>query len=196
MSGDTSLNVAVIIGSTRHDRFGPTPAGWITECARQHGDLNVDVIDLKDAALPDTLAGDDENAPVPEAVQALAPRLAQAHAFVVVTPVYNRSFPAPLKTAIDWFYEEWQAKPVGFVSYGGAGGGLHAVEQLRSVFNELHAPTIRNTVSIANYWDCVDERGDAIDPQSLDRSAKSFFDQLTWWAHALREARAARAYPA
>src|SRR3712207_7845945 len=40
----------------------------------------------------------------------------------VITPEYNHSFPAPLKSAIDWHFTEWQAKPVGVVSYGGVGG--------------------------------------------------------------------------
>jgi hypothetical protein len=42
----------------------------------------------------------------------------RADAFVVVTPEYNRTFPASLKQAIDFAYDEWQAKPVAFVSYG------------------------------------------------------------------------------
>ena len=43
---------------------------------------------------------------------------------------------------------EWQAKPIGFVSYGGLSGGLRAVEQLRQVFAELHAMTVRDSVSL------------------------------------------------
>ena len=38
--------------------------------------------------------------------------------------------------------QEWRAKPVGFVCYGGLSGGLRAVEQLRIVFAELHTVTI------------------------------------------------------
>ncbi|GAB3832488.1 hypothetical protein GCM10027610_024720 [Dactylosporangium cerinum] len=84
----------------------------------------------------------------------MGPRLTAADAFVVVTPEYNRSFPAPLKTAIDWFYEEWHAKPVTFVSYGRESGGLHATAQLRQVFNELQTVTMRNTVSLPAIGSC------------------------------------------
>ncbi|QVQ51276.1 NAD(P)H-dependent oxidoreductase [Spiractinospora alimapuensis] len=194
MPTDNPLNIAVIIGSTRTDRFCPTPAKWIAKRARQRGDLNVDVIDLKDAALPEILAGDDENAPTPAPVKALQPRLAEADAFIVVTPVYNRGYPASLKNAIDWYFEEWSAKPVGFVSYGGIGGGLSAVEQLRAVFNEVHAATIRNTISFDNYWDRFDDNGETTDGVSLEGAAKSFMDQLNWWAYALRDARNQRPF--
>jgi hypothetical protein len=73
----------------------------------------------------------------------VSPRLTSAEAFVIITPEYNHSFPASLKNLIDWHYTQWQAKPIGFVSYGGLGGGLRAVEQLRQVFAELHAMTER-----------------------------------------------------
>jgi hypothetical protein len=65
-------------------------------------------------------------------------RIAEADAAVVVTPDYNRGFPAFLKAAIDWHYTERQAQPVGFVGY--SGGGLPAIEQLRQVFGEGAPP--------------------------------------------------------
>lgn len=196
MSGNDRLRVAVIIGSTRKDRFCTIPANWIAEEANKRGDLDVEVIDLLDADLPVIFGGDDENEPLPQEVSAVSPRLAEADAFIVVTPVYNRSFPASLKNAIDWFFDEWSAKPVGFVSYGGVGGGLHAVEHLRSVFNEVHAATIRNIISFANCWDRFDDQGRLTEPEAAGGAAKAFLDQLTWWAVALRDARTKHPYEA
>src|SRR3954452_10012429 len=142
MHDNHRLRLAIIIGSTREGRFAPTVARWFGEQADRRDDLTVDVVDLAEAQLPDTLT----NTPGPK-VEALRQRLSGAEAFVVVTPEYNRSFPASLKNAIDWYSKEWRAKPVAFVSYGGIAGGLRAVEQLRQVFTELHAVTIRDTVS-------------------------------------------------
>lgn len=76
-------------------------------------DLHVDVVDL---------AGDQ---------LAVTGSLDAADAFVVVTPEYNHSFPAPLKAMIDGHVVQWRAKPVAFVSYGGISGGLRAVEHTR-----------------------------------------------------------------
>ncbi|WP_405607214.1 NAD(P)H-dependent oxidoreductase [Streptomyces sp. NBC_01511] len=194
MSINEPLRVALIVGSTRTDRFGPTPAHWIAERAREHGGIDVDYIDLLEARLPETLPGDDEKAPRPGPVVALGVRLAAADAFIVVTPVYNRGYPASLKTAIDWFFDEWSAKPVGFVSYGGVGGGLHAVEQLRQVFNEVHAATIRHTIGFANFWERFDDRGEPVERAETHTAAQRFLDQLLWWGEALREARGRRPY--
>jgi NAD(P)H-dependent FMN reductase len=192
---DPPLRVAVLVGSTREGRLGSTVANWFVGEARQRDDLAVDVIDLAEAALPATPARE----PSPEVARVLAavtPRLAAADAFVVVTPEYNHSFPAALKAAIDWHRAEWRAKPVGFVSYGGRSGGLLAVEQLRAVFAELHATTIRDTVSFHRAWDEFDADGRPADPAGCGAAAKALLDELAWWGLALRDARARRPYSA
>ncbi|MBG0824681.1 NAD(P)H-dependent oxidoreductase [Planomonospora sp. ID91781] len=193
MAEHERLRVAVIVGSTRNGRFGPTVAGWFTARARRRGDLEVDLVDLVEAGLPQTLT--DEGEPLPGAVADLAVRLAAADAFVVVTPEYNRSFPAPLKTAIDWYYEEWQAKPVAFVAYGRESGGLHAIDQLRQIFTELHAVPLRDAVSLPRYWNLF--AADGTWPKAAadcNTAATAVLDRLSWWARALRDARAARPY--
>lgn len=148
MQTDTApLRVALVIGSNRHGRFGPVVADWLLDRLRDRDDLVPDIVDVAETDLPMTMA------PSPEATAALAsvtPKLASADAFVVLTPEYNHSYPAGLKNLIDWHFTEWQAKPVALVSYGGISGGLRAVEHLRQVFAELHAVTVRDTVSFHN----------------------------------------------
>jgi len=188
-----NLRLAVIIGSTRRGRFGPTVADWFAQQAAKRADLDVDVVDLATANLPQTLTDTDE--PTPAEVAVLAPRLAAADAFAVVTPEYNSSFPAPLKTALDWYYEEWHAKPVAIVAYGRETGGLYAAAQLRQVFTELQAVVIRNTVTLPCYWEQFAADGSWPRPGSgYDAAAKTTPDQLVWWAHALRAARIKQPY--
>lgn len=112
---------------------------------------------------------------------------------LVVTPEYNHSFPAVLKNAIDLFREEWRAKPVGFVSYGGQGGGLRAVEQLRLVFAELHAMTVRDSVSFHGAA-AVFDGGRPVDAAISHSAGVNMLEQLEWWGSALRSAREARPY--
>ena len=132
--------LAVIVGSTREGRFAPTVANWFVDQARTRADIDIDVIDLADARPAAVYP-----ASARDAVDAYAERIDRADGFVVVTPEYNHGYPASLKQAIDLAHHEWRAKPVAFVSYGGMAGGLRAVEQLRQVFAELHATTVRDT---------------------------------------------------
>jgi NAD(P)H-dependent FMN reductase len=162
------LKLAVIVASNREGRFGPVVADWLLGRTAERDDFTVDVVDLADIDLPTSLSH----------------------------PEYNHSFPASLKSLIDWHFTEWQAKPVGFVSYGGMAGGVRAVEQLRQVYAEVHAVTVRDTVSFHNAWGLFEEGGRHKDPTGPDAAAKTMLDQLAWWAHALRDAKSSRPYAA
>ncbi|MHC5263619.1 NADPH-dependent FMN reductase [Streptomyces sp. UC4497] len=196
-SSSSPLRVAVLIGSTREGRFAPVVTRWLAGQLGQREDLRADVVDLAETPLPTVLPAFGQEPPpgTKEALALVSPRLAAADAFVFVTPEYNHSFPASLKNAIDWHNQEWHRKPVAFVSYGGLSGGLRAVEQLRLVMAELHATTIRDTVSFHNAWGAFDAEGRVDDP-AVDAAAKAMLDQLTWWAHALRDAKSVRPYAA
>ncbi|MEV6905822.1 NAD(P)H-dependent oxidoreductase [Amycolatopsis sp. NPDC051071] len=193
---DRAVRVALIIGSARKSRFTTTVATWFGDRLAERQDIEVDVVDLADVSLS---AGGPSHQPDPADVAALAetaPRLAAADAFVVVTPEYNHSFPAVLKNFIDWHLTEWGAKPVGFVSHGGMSGGLRAVEHLRQVFAELHAVSIRETVSFHGGQATFGPDGVPVDADGCAGAAKLMIDQLLWWALALRDAKAVRPYRA
>ena len=191
----------IIVGSVREGRFGPVAASWVAEQARTHGGFEIDVVDLAEVELPLALpaeppkfAGD--SYPRPAGMADLTNRLDAADAFIVVTPEYNHSYPASLKAAIDWHFDQWTAKPVAFVSYGGAAGGRHAVLHLENVLTELHAVTIREGLSFPNYYLNFDmDEGRPLD-EMAGGYAKAMLDQLAWWATALRNARQRVPYPA
>lgn len=198
LTPDTKSRLVVIVGSVREGRFGPTVASWVADIARKHPGFNVEVLDLADVDLPLALppvpakiAGDDY--PRPEAMLPVTAQLEAADAFLVVTPEYNHSYPASLKMLIDWHFTQWTAKPVAFVSYGGAAGGRHAVLHLENVLTELHAVTIRDGLSFPNYFFTWGEDGPS--DERSETYAVTMLDQLAWWSRALRAARAAEPYP-
>jgi NAD(P)H-dependent FMN reductase len=178
------VRLAVIIGSTREGRSGEEVARWFVERARLRDGVDVDVVDLADFDLPARYL-----CTVTPAVAAFTGRIERADAFVIVTPEYNHSFPAPLKQAIDYAYDEWRAKPVGFVAYGHGSEGMYAIEHLRTVCTELHMATVRGRVT----FDLL-AAGPPLDGDGHERDAEAMLDQLTWWATALRDARATRPY--
>ncbi|ASM71306.1 MULTISPECIES: NADPH-dependent FMN reductase [Roseobacteraceae] len=187
----TELRIAVIVGSTRERRFAKTVADWFVGRARLQEGVKIDVIDLEVAGLPAILNFDND-----AATEAYVQRIAGADAFVMITPEYNHSYPASLKQAIDVAQEEWHAKPVAFLSYGGMGGGIRAVEHLRAVMPEVHATTIRNTISLHNVWGLFDDEGNFREPERYNKSVDAMFHQLIWWARALSEAKAKTPYAA
>lgn len=181
---DPRINLAVIYGSTREGRLCDKVAGWTISQIEGDGPFAVEIIDPAELGHPVRHLRNDD-----PALLALKERLALADGFIIVTPEYNRGYPAPLKMLIDSVGQEWRGKPVAFVSYGGFSGGLRAVEQLRLVFAELHATTIRDGVAFANAWDQFSPSGDLLDPDRAEKAMATMLAQLHWWATALRNAR-------
>lgn len=179
-----TLDTTLIYGSAREGRFCDTVARWIAGEIERRGGFSLDILDPAAADVARGIHGEDEIAR-----SALRSRLGDADAFIVITPEYNHSYPAPLKAVIDCFSEEWQAKPVAFVSYGGIAGGLRAVEQLRLVFAELHAVGVRDGVSFPNVWNQFDEGGRPRHPQRASKAVATMLSRLAWWAIALHNAR-------
>lgn len=180
---ESPLRLALVVGSTRDGRFGTVVAEWFAALVTERDDYELDVIELADLDLPAVWSRD----PLPAVVE-WRERLAAADVFVIVTPEYNHSYPAPLKQAIDLNTGEFARKPVAFVSYGGLSGGLRAVEHLRNVFAEVRAATIRETVSIHGTTTNFDADGWPIDPAVGD-AALLLLDDLGWWGSALRAGR-------
>ncbi|MGC4894302.1 NADPH-dependent FMN reductase [Micromonospora sp. DT31] len=184
------MRLGVVIASTREGRFGPTVARWFAEQVETVDAFDLDTIDLAQIEVPAQPFTSHEHA------VDLRARIAAADAVVIVTPEYNHSFPGTLKNAIDLAREEWFAKPIAFVSYGGLSGGLRAVEHLRLIFAELHAVTIRETVSFHNAHGSFDAEGQPLDGHGSQEAAAKMLHQLSWWARALLLARTTEPYPA
>ena len=186
---DETLNLALIYGSTREGRFCDTVAEWTRRQIAQRYEFVLDLVDPTRLDLPTRHEQSDG-----AAITSLRRRIARADAFIVVTPEYNHGYSAPLKFVIDSVYHGWRAKPVAFVAYGGMTGGLRAVEQLRQVFAELHAVTVRDTVSFHMAWQRFDATGAPLDPAGCGAAAATMLDRLAWWARALKDARTRRPY--
>ncbi len=180
------LRLAVITGSTREGRMGPVVADWFVGRAGAHPTFEVDPIDLATLDLPMHLPDH-----LDETHRGYAASIDAADAVVVVVPEYNHGYPASLKQAIDILKSEWRRKPIGIVSYGARSGGIRAAEQLRQVFPEFDAMTIRESIALANVWNVFDDDGNPRQPDQLAAAARGMLDQLAWWADALRSARRA-----
>jgi NAD(P)H-dependent FMN reductase len=187
------LRILVLTASTRPERFGSQAAAWFVRQARQHAVFDTTHIDLADLDLPAHLG---TGTPTQQRVLAWAgTEIEAADGIVIVTPEYNHGYPGTLKNFIDHFRTEWAGRPVAFVSYGGVAGGLRSVEQLRLVFAELRATTLRETISLHNPHGAFATTGGPPDPDAASDAAGRLLAELAWWAAALAHARATQRYP-
>jgi NAD(P)H-dependent FMN reductase len=181
---DTRIKLALIYGSGREGRLCDKVAGWAISQIEGDGPFELAIIDPVQLELPPRHVGSGH-----PALEEVRRAIDWADGFIVVTPEYNRAYPAILKFLIDSIGPEWRGKPVGFVSYGGISGGLRAVEQLRLVFGELHAMAIRDGVAFSDAWSRFDADGRLVEADRAEKAMATMLAQLHWWASALRTAR-------
>lgn len=189
------MNIQVIAGSTREGRFSDKAALWITKELQTHDGITAEVLDLREYDMPffnEAMTPSMKTVPYShEAVIRFTNRIAQADGFVMVTPEYNHSTSGVLKNAIDWVSEEWNNKPVAFVSYGSV-GGARAVEHLRLIAIELQMAPIRNAVHIPGdkYFPVLFGKADEQELfAGMQKHADAMIEQLLWWTKALKNAR-------
>jgi len=181
----------VVLGSTREARFADVPGKWIADLAAKRGDLDVEVVDLRDYPLPffDEVASS-LWAPSQNAVaQKWQKKVDEFDGFIFVAAEYTHGPTAVLKNALDYAYTEWNKKPAGFVGYGGV-GGARAVEQLRLNAIELQMAPVRTAVHIvwADY-SAIKGGQNIAEFDHLNAAGTEMLDQLSWFAKALKKAR-------
>src|ERR1700676_5395573 len=179
--------IGIVIGSTREGRFGEKPAHWIHEIARQRTDLAFELIDLRDHPLP---FFNEPLSPAYGPVNNEAARLSTLDGLIIVTPEYNHGPSAVLKNALDYAYEEFNRKPIGFVGYGGV-GGARAIEQLRLIAIERRMAPVAHAVHVG-MMECLGtmQQGKTFeDFPHLAQAAKRLLDEMSWWAKVLKLAR-------
>jgi len=88
------IRLAVVTGSVRAGRVGPTVASWVRSVASARDSLTVVDVDLADFDLPNSLTSS-------EGSERFTRIVGEADAFVLVTPEYNHAVPGSLKTALD-----------------------------------------------------------------------------------------------
>lgn len=186
--------IKVILGSTRDARFGIQPAEWVMGLTKQFPEATFELVDLAaynlpfmtDATPPSmVLDGSYEK----ETTREWANVIGEADGFVIVTGEYNYGVPAALKNAIDTVSNEWNYKPVAFVSYGTAAGGARAVEHLRGSAGWLKMYDLREQVIVADYWSQLDENGKFQPTESQTHGAEAMLKAIAFWADYMKDAR-------
>jgi NAD(P)H-dependent FMN reductase len=189
--------IGVIISSTRPTRFGDKPAKWIADHAAARGDVDVEIVDLRDYDLPlfDAPASDLWMPTPNETAAKWQAKLNEFDGYIIVTAEYNRSITGALKNAIDWAYTPFVKKAVAYVGYGSV-GGARAIEHLRNIMVELQAVSVRHAIHIGGSdfmpimfgqktWDETKVGFDQFVPDVLNN--------LVWWTNATKTAREADA---
>jgi NAD(P)H-dependent FMN reductase len=144
--------IAIIIGSTRAVRIGPSVAQFVKKTldeapASPAVNTTLHIVDIATFNLPVF-----DEPVIPAMVPAQAQfvhqhskdwnaEIAKYDAYVVVSAEYNFGVPGALKNAIDYLYSAWIGKPVLLVTYGILGGN-NASEGLKRTLEGMHLQVV------------------------------------------------------
>jgi NAD(P)H-dependent FMN reductase len=184
--------IMVIAGSVRPGRMALPIARWVESELETLDDVEVDLVDLGDLALP---LMDEPNHPrLREYTQphtlAWSERVEAADAFVLVSPEYNHSYSPALKNALDYLSQEWHRKPVSFVSYGGVSAGTRGVAALKPVIAALGLVATTAAVEINFPGNSITEDGEFVPADTHRSRLEQAGAELLELAGALRPLRA------
>jgi NAD(P)H-dependent FMN reductase len=181
----------IVIGSTRPGRVGLPVSQWFHAQAVTHGGFELEVIDLAQVNLP---LLDEPNHPrlhqyVHQHTKDWSRTVTRADAFVFVVPEYNYGFNAATKNALDYLNQEWQYKPIGFVSYGGVAAGTRAVQMLKQVVTTLKMVPVFESVNIPFVAQFLDENRRLRANEVMEGAAREMLDELQRWTRAMEQLR-------
>jgi NAD(P)H-dependent FMN reductase len=193
------MKLQIIVGSTRPTRAADIVVPWVVNRAALHEAFETEVIDLRDWQLPmfgehmGSIGDPKDPSYSDQLVRQWNRKIAEADAYLVITPEYNHSVPGELKNAIDSVFVSFafRNKPMAMIGYsGGIGGGIRAIEHLAQIAVEVEAAPLRSTVVLPFVEKAFTADSEPTDP-ATEISLQILLDDLAWWSAALSNARAA-----
>lgn len=178
-----SVNIGIILGSTREGRYSPAVGEWVKSLADKRDDATFEIVDIKEFDLPFfdlTLMKD-------ERVVRWNETIAKYDGFIFIVQEYNHSITGALKNALDLGREPWNNKAAGIVSYGSL-GGARAAEHLRGILGELAIADVRTHPGLSIFTDWVERT--TFKPADLHVPVvEKMIDEVVSWSAALKTVR-------
>ena len=184
------LDLPVLLGTVREGNRSRAVAEHVVKLLSARPGVRTRLVDPAYLPFGNLVAREWEMDPRPPEVAAFVEEMARADGFVIVSPEYNHGYPGTLKNLLDALYDEWNRKPFGLVGVGGVSGGLRMMEQLRLVVAGLGAVVVPAHVPVQQVAKAFDAHG-PVDAATWDPRFLKLFEELEWYARALKRAREA-----
>ena len=173
-------HIAILSSSVRTGRLSHRVALFLEKYLDEYG-VSSKVLDLKkyDFPLFDERFVFQQNPSA--ALVDFTERFNRADGLIVVSPVYNASFPAALKNVIDLYYKEWQDKCVGVISVtSGTVPGIATVQAVQTLLTKLGALVAPVMCTVVDTARMFGENGESGDLEQTDALFRPLTEKLLW----------------
>lgn len=180
------MKIEIISGSPRRNSTTVRVALHLQKMLNERTDYEAGLIDLREHNLPALQEVFLAPHLAPEKHQALAKRMFEAQAFILVTPEYNGSYTPDLKNLLDHFPKQSHKVFALATASPGALGGIRAAMQLQQLVFALFgigSPYMLVTPAVDKKFDAA---GDLLDP-AFEKSIDLFLNEFLWLAEKVME---------
>ena len=129
---------------------------------------------------------------LPPKAEALKQTIADADAYIVVSPEYNHIAPPALTSVMGHFGGSlYNCKPSGIVTYSpGPWGGMRAAMSIQVMNHELGCLPVSKLVGLPDVNTLISEDGTPVEPAArMLKQLPDMLDQLEWMAVAMKRQR-------
>lgn len=175
-------HIAIISSSVRTGRLSHRVALYLKDHLETSHGVTAEVLDLKAYDFP-LFNERFINQPDPSAaVRDYTDRFMKADGIVIVTPVYNGSFPAALKNVIDLFEREWHHRSVGIISVTeGSTPPIATIQQLQTILLKVGTHIAPALCTVLNTASEYSPEGVPANPESAAKIMYPMLTELKWF---------------
>lgn len=180
--------VAILSSSVRRQRLSHRVALFLQRYLQRTGMAETELLDLKayDFPLFDERFAFQEHPS--EKLLDFTERFFRTDALIVVTPVYNASYPAALKNVIDLYYNEWKRRPAAVVSVtSGQVPGIATVQAVQTLLTKLGAIVTPGLCTVTAVSDLFDEEGTPRSAEKAEALLRPMLGELLWLTSRVEE---------
>lgn len=173
--------IAILSSSVRNGRLSHRVALYLKRFLEEFQLVKAEILDLKAYDFPlfeERLVYQPHPS---EKLLDFTERLNRADGLIIVTPVYNASFPASLKNVIDLYYEEWKRRPVGVVSVtSGKVPGIATLQEVQVLLLKLGAWVVPKLSTVINVGEEFTPEGDTVNKDEAEKVLLPMVEELIW----------------
>lgn len=174
------MKITIVLGSVRNERQSHRLAHFIQQQLIKKG-METDLVDLSATPLP--IFGQDGTDTT--YVGPVGHRLKLSDAMIFVTPEYHGSFSGALKNMLDYYWAEFQQKPIAVATASsGKMGGINASSQLQHVILSLGAYPLPLKLLVPEIHQAFDDEFSPLRDSVTDNTNR-FLKEFLWYADAL-----------
>lgn len=174
-------HIVILSSSVRQGRLSQRVALFWKQYLEENQLASAEILDLKEYDFPlfDERLAFQKNPS--DLLLDFTKRFLAGDGLIIVSPVYNGSFPASLKNVMDLYFKEWHRKPVAITSVSsGLVPPISTTQSIQTLLLKLGALVTPVYHTIINAGTAYDEQGVPQNRAEAEMYAKPVIEELLW----------------